>query len=145
MGWKSHLMRLYFKFKEDTITNLILATIFLRICLLCTGVLVQVNRLTHPTCTHTQQWTHTRSSALSGEQLGVQRLPQGHLSHGIEGEESAVHSLPPPTIPAGPRLELATFRLPVRLSNIRPQLPYTTAQFHKVRLIKTTASKASTN
>ncbi len=32
--------------------------------------------------------------------------------HGIEGGESAVQSLPPPTIPAGPRLELATFGLP---------------------------------
>ncbi len=28
--------------------------------------------------------------------------------HGIESGESAVHSLPPPTIPAGPRLELTT-------------------------------------
>ncbi len=32
-------------------------------------------------------------------------------------EERAVHSLPPPTIPAGPRLEPATFRLRVWLSN----------------------------
>ncbi len=38
---------------------------------------------------------------------------QEHLSRGIEGGESAGHSLPPPTIPAGPRLELATFRLRV--------------------------------
>ncbi len=37
-----------------------------------------------------------------GEQFGVRCLAQGHLSHGIEGGESAVHSLPPPTIPAGP-------------------------------------------
>jgi len=29
-------------------------------------------------------------------------LAQVHLSRGIEGGESAVHSLPPPTIPAGP-------------------------------------------
>ncbi len=36
---------------------------------------------------------------------------------GIEGGEGAVHSLPPPTIPAGPRLELTTFRLRVRISN----------------------------
>ncbi len=53
----------------------------------------------------------------AGEQLGVRCLAQGHLSRDIEGGESAVHSLPPPTIPAGPRLELATFRLRVRLSN----------------------------
>ncbi len=49
---------------------------------------------------------------------------QRHRSRGIEGVESAGHSLPPPTIPAGPRLELATFRLWVRLSSIRPQLPF---------------------
>ncbi len=49
--------------------------------------------------------------------VGVQCLAQGHLSRGIEGGQSAVHSLPPPTIPAGPRLELATFGLRVRLSN----------------------------
>ncbi len=72
--------------------------------------------------THTP-WTHTRSSgqpfyaAAPGEQLGVRCLAQGHLSRGIEGGESAVHSLPPPTIPAGPRLEPATFGLRVRLSN----------------------------
>ncbi len=40
----------------------------------------------------------------SGEQLGVRSLAQGYLSRGIEGVESAVHSLPPPTIPAGLRL-----------------------------------------
>ncbi len=40
-------------------------------------------------------------------------LAQEHLSRGIEGGESAVHSLPPPTIPAGLRFELATFRLGV--------------------------------
>ncbi len=66
--------------------------------------------LTHPSA-HTQQWTHTlwtrtRSSGqpLPGEQLGVQCLAQGHLSHGIEGGESAVHSQSPPSIPAGPEI-----------------------------------------
>ncbi len=39
-----------------------------------------------------------------GEQLGVRCLAQGHLSCGIEGGESTVHSLPPPTIPAGPEI-----------------------------------------
>ncbi len=43
---------------------------------------------------------------------------QGHLSRGIEGGVSVVHSLPPPTIPASPRLELTTFGLRVRLSNL---------------------------
>ncbi len=62
---------------------------------------------------HTQQWTHTHTvntypeqwaaiyAAVPGEQLRVRCLVQGHLSRGIEGGESAVHSLPPPTIPAG--------------------------------------------
>ncbi len=72
---------------------------------------------------HTQQWTHTRSSGQPfmlrrpGSSWGFRCLAQGHLSRGIEGGESAVHSLPPPTIPAGPRLELTIFRLRVRLSN----------------------------
>ncbi len=35
----------------------------------------------------------------------------------IEGGGSAVYSLPPPTIPAGPRLELANIGLGVQLSN----------------------------
>ncbi len=75
--------------------------------------------LSHPKCTHThthtvnthpEQWAAIYAAA-PGEQLGVQCLAQGHLSRGIEGEESAVHSLPPTTIPAGPRLELTTFGL----------------------------------
>ncbi len=59
--------------------------------------------LTHPSA-HTQQWvvnTHTVNTHLEQwaaiapaprEQLGVWCLAQGHLSHGIEGGESAVHS-----------------------------------------------------
>ncbi len=71
---------------------------------------------THTVNTHPEQWA--ANAAAPGEQLGVRCLAQGsHLSRGIEGGESAGHSLPPPTIPAGPRLELATFRLRVRLSN----------------------------
>ncbi len=46
-----------------------------------------------------------------GEQLEVWCLAQGHLSHGIEGGESAGYSLPPPTIPAGP--EIQTHNLPL--------------------------------
>ncbi len=42
-------------------------------------------------------------------------LAQGHLIRGTEGGESGVHSLYTPTIPAGPRLELSTFGLRVRL------------------------------
>ncbi len=83
--------------------------------------------LTHPKCTHTAVNTHTVNThpeqwatiyaAAPGEQLGVQCLAQGHLSRGIEGGENAVHSLPPPTIPAGPRLEPTTFGLQIQLSN----------------------------
>uniref|UniRef100_A0A8C2ISA5 RNA binding protein fox-1 homolog 3-like n=1 Tax=Cyprinus carpio TaxID=7962 RepID=A0A8C2ISA5_CYPCA len=64
--------------------------------------------------THTSEYTHTVNThpeqcaaiyaAAPGEQLGVQCLAQGHLNRGIEGGERTVHSLPPPTIPAGPRL-----------------------------------------
>ncbi len=78
---------------------------------------------THTVNTHTP-WTHTHPeqwaaiyAAAPGEQLGVRCLAQGHLSRGIEGGESAVHSLPPPTIPAGPRFEPAAFGLRVWLSN----------------------------
>ncbi len=40
-------------------------------------------------------------AAASEEQLGIRCLTHGHHSRDIEGEERAVHSLPPPTIPAG--------------------------------------------
>ncbi len=85
--------------------------------------------VTHTRSIYTQQWTHTHTvnthpeqwaaiyAVAPGEQLGVRCLAQGHLSRGIEGGESAVHSLPPPTIPASPRLEPTTFGLWVRLSN----------------------------
>ncbi len=59
-------------------------------------------------CTHTvvsihlEQWA--ANAAAPGEQLGVRCLAQGHLSHGIEGGESAVHSQSPPSIPAGPEI-----------------------------------------
>ncbi len=56
---------------------------------------------THTVNTHSEQWAAIYAAA-PGEQLGVRCLAQGHLSRGIEGEESAGHSLPPPTIPAGP-------------------------------------------
>ncbi len=69
--------------------------------------------------TRTQTRTRTRTHT---EQLGVRCLAQAQLSRGIEGGESAGHSLPPPTIPAGPRLELTTFILHDRLT-IKPRLP----------------------
>ncbi len=73
-------------------------------------------------CTHTvvnihpEQWA--ANAAVPGEQLGVRCLAQGsHLSHGIEGGESAGYSLPPhrQSLP-DLRLEPTTFRLQVQLS-----------------------------
>ncbi len=63
---------------------------------------------THTVNTHPEQWAAIYAAA-PGEQLGVQCLAQGHVSRVIEGGESAGYSLPPLTIPAGPRLELTTF------------------------------------
>ncbi len=51
---------------------------------------------------HPEQWAAIAPAP--GEQLGVRCLAQGHLSHGIEGGESAVHSQSPPSIPAGPEI-----------------------------------------
>ncbi len=53
--------------------------------------------LTHPSA-HTQQ----RVVNMHPEQWAA--IAQGHLSHGIEGGESAVHSQSPPSIPAGPKI-----------------------------------------
>ncbi len=69
---------------------------------------------THTMNTHLEQ-SAAIYAAVSGEKLWVQCLAQGHLSRGIESGESAGHSLPPPSIPAGLRLELATFRFRVQL------------------------------
>ncbi len=75
-------------------------------------------------CTHTHTHTHTHTeqwaaiySAAHGEQLGVRCLAQGHLAVVLKVERALdIHS-PPPTIPAGPRLELTTFQLWIQLSN----------------------------
>ncbi len=84
--------------------------------------------LTHPSA-HTQQWvvnTHTVNThpeqwatiaPAPGEQLGVRCLAQGHLSHGIEGGESAGYSLPHQQSLPDLKLEPTTFGLQVRLSN----------------------------
>ncbi len=57
---------------------------------------------THTVNTHPEQWAVIAS--VPGEQLGVRCLAQGHLSHGIEGGESAVKLQSPPSIPAGPEI-----------------------------------------
>ncbi len=59
---------------------------------------------------HLEQWA--ANAAAPGEQLGVRCLAQGsHLSHGIEGGESAGYSLPPTTIPAGPETRTHDLRI----------------------------------
>ncbi len=75
-------------------------------------------------CTHTAvriEHTHTQwaaNAAAPGEQLGVQCLAQGsHLSRGIDGGESAGHSLHNLLSLPDLRLEPTTFRLQVRLFN----------------------------
>ncbi len=76
-------------------------------------------------CTHTAVNTHTHTHHEHTPGAVGSHLCCGAWGavgdavpyRGIEGGEGAVHSLPPPTIPAGPRLELTTFRLRVRISN----------------------------
>ncbi len=64
---------------------------------------------------HLEQWA--ANAVAPGEQLGVWCLAQGsHLSRGIEGEESAGYSLPPPTIPAGPETRTHDLRVTSRLA-----------------------------
>ncbi len=87
----------------------------------------------HPKCTHTQQWTHIREH--TPRAVGSHLCCSGRWSVGSSVPCSrATQSwywrwrecctfTPPLTIPAVPRLELATFRLWVRLSTIRPWLP----------------------
>ncbi len=78
--------------------------------------------------THSSEHTHTPGAVGSHLCCSAQGAVGGSVPFSraprrcIEGGRSAVHSLPPPTIPAGPRLELTTFRLWVRLSTIRPRL-----------------------
>ncbi len=85
-------------------------------------------RLTYSKCTHTAvnththtPWTHSRSSGQPfmlqhpGSSCGFNALLKG-TSVVVLRVERALY-IPPPTIPAGPRLELTTFRLRVRLSN----------------------------
>ncbi len=76
--------------------------------------------------THTHTHTHTHGAVGSHLCCGARGAVGGSVPCSrVEGGESAVHSLPPPppTIPAGPRLEPTTFELRVLLSNIRPRLP----------------------
>ncbi len=69
---------------------------------------------------HTPRAVDSHLCCGTGEQLGVRGLAQGsQLSRGIEGEESAGHSLPPTDNPCCYQdlVLLTTFRLRVQLSN----------------------------
>ncbi len=85
---------------------------------------IRALQLTHPKWTHTQreQWVAIYAAA-PGEQLGVWCLAQGHLSRGIEGGESAGHSLPHrETLPDWDS-NSQPFDFKSDSLNIRPQLP----------------------
>ncbi len=74
--------------------------------------------------THPEQWAAINAAA-PGEQLGVQCLAQGsHLSRGIEGGESAGHSLPSPT----------PFDYESDSLTIRPRLPCHKTEYN-IRLV----------
>ncbi len=84
-----------------------------------------------PIQVHTQTAVNTHTHMGSHLCCGVRGALGGLVPcsratrRGIEGGEGAVHSLPQTTISARPRLELATFRLRVRISDpIRPRLPH---------------------
>ncbi len=82
------------------------------------------------THTHTQQYTHTPGAVCShlcggtrgavGGSVSCSRAPSSWY---WRWTECWTFTPPPTTIPAGPRLELTTFPLWVRLSTIRPRLP----------------------
>ncbi len=83
--------------------------------------------------THSSEHTHTVNTpgavgshlcCGAPEQLGVRCLAQGHLSRGIEGGESAVHSLPPPTILSARDSNLQPFDYESNSLTIMPQLPW---------------------
>ncbi len=82
---------------------------------------------THPKCTHTAVNTHPEQwpaiyAAAQGEQLEVRCLAQEQLSRGIECGESAVHSLPPPTIAARPETQPLDYESDSL--TIRPRRPF---------------------
>ncbi len=84
---------------------------------------IRALHLTHPKCTHTAVNTHTRSSGQPfmlwrpGSSWGFGALLKGTSVVILKVERALFIHSPPPTIPAGPRLELATFGLRVRNSN----------------------------
>ncbi len=62
----------------------------------------------NPSKMHTHTAVNTHTPWTPGAVGALLKAP----NPSIEGGESAVHSLPPPTIPAGPRFELAEITSP---------------------------------
>ncbi len=77
---------------------------------------IQVHKHRHHEHTHGAMGSHLSCGARGGVGGSVS-CPRAPQSWYWGWRESAVHSLPPPTIPAGMSLELTTFRLWVQLSN----------------------------
>ncbi len=76
-----------------------------------------VNKHTHTHREHTPGAVGSHLCCSARGAFGGSVLCSRAPHRGIKGGESAGHSLPPPTIPARPRLEPATFGLQVWLSN----------------------------
>ncbi len=85
----------YCEFKEQEIPRIYTVWMVIYWTLKCKYSNINPSKVHHTVNTHPEQWAAIYAVA-PGEQLGV---VQGHLSRGIYGGESAVHSLPPPTIP----------------------------------------------
>jgi len=119
-----HRIKLYFKniWSESDVTYSHVWWPILGICALHLPIQVHTHSSVH---THTPRSSGQPFYAVaSGEQLGGWCLAQGHLVVVLKVERALYIHSPPPTIPAGPRLEFATFWLWVRLSTIRPRLPH---------------------
>ncbi len=86
------------------------------LCIYPSKVHTHSSEHTHTVNTHPEQWAAIYVAA-PGDQLGFGALLKGTSVVVLRVERALYIHSPPPTIPAGPRLELATFRLRVRLSN----------------------------
>ncbi len=80
--------------------------------------------LTHPKCTHTEQWAAIYDAA-PRQLLGVRCLAQwSHLSRGIDGGKSALQSLPPIYNSCRPKTRTRNLSIMSPTLTIRPRLPH---------------------